>query len=168
MPQVWGGLDVAVHQHQVGAALVRLLDPLHHLGAGGDAQLGGNAALERRHDQRAEQQHGLLLADDLDDIGALPLLAIGDVLEARLAQLDAHGVRLHRLDGVTHVLHALLGDVGGAYQVDLTVTEPHLGHGGGQRLPPPPRSRFPVLARRALTHPGRASPSFRRRRSSIQ
>ena len=49
-------LDAAIGEDELGALLAGALDRGHHLGAGLDAELARDPSLERRHDQRAEEE----------------------------------------------------------------------------------------------------------------
>ena len=85
------------------------------------------------------RERRLALAHDLEDVELAPGLLVLQVLVARLAEFDADGVGLDRLDRLVRVADALGRDVGSADQEDLAVVERDLPHGGGKvrgRRPP--------------------------------
>ena len=71
-----------------------------------------------RHDQRAEQEVRLAFAQHREDVELAPRVRVGEALVARLAELDAHRVGSHAIDGGAHVLDRAGRDVGGADQED--------------------------------------------------
>jgi hypothetical protein len=113
-----GRLDVAVGQHQLGADVLGRLHRLLQLGPRLDPQLLAQAALVRRERQIRQQEQHLAVANHLEDVQLAPAIGVEHRVEARGAQLDAHGVRPHRLDGVPDLLDALLRDVRRAHQID--------------------------------------------------
>ncbi len=125
-------LDVAIGQDELGSGFFRQLDALEHLGARLDAQLLAQTPIEAGHDQLRQQEGGLLLPDDLEDVHLRPVVRLGHRLVASLAQLNADGVGFDRFDRRADVLDALLGQVRGANEVYISVTDPHVRNTLGQ------------------------------------
>lgn len=74
----------------------------------------------------SQKKGGFLLPDDLEDVHLAPVVRLGHRLVASLAQLDANGVRLHGLDRRANVFNALGGQMSGADEVYVLVSDLHV------------------------------------------
>ena len=102
-----------------GSRRFRAFNRLQHFLAGFNIEFSGDALLKRGQHQIGEQQEGLFLLYDFDNVGLLPAIPLPDRLIARLAELDADGVGLLGFDDLLHQVHAFTRYVRGADQNDF-------------------------------------------------
>ena len=124
--------DVAVDQPHGNVALARALDGRSHLAARLDTELLAEAFLIGRQRKLRSDHAGASGADHLEQIEVAPVVLVGEVFKARLAQLDRDGVRFDGSDRGVHIVDAALRHVRGTEQNDLGIYELHGSHRGSR------------------------------------
>jgi len=108
------------------------VDGFEHFCAGLDAELLAEPAIEGAHYQLSQQDGGLFLLYDPENVHFLPHVFFGERIVAPLAQFDTHGVRFDLLDCLLDVLYALLRDVSRADKIDGLVVKCYVRDSLGQ------------------------------------
>ncbi len=112
-------LDFAVAQRIGDSLLLGKLCSTEDLLAGGAAGLVPHALLEGGEGHVCKQQKPLVLLDDFLDIHVGPSVLLILVFHPSVIELQADMVGLFGFNGELHLIHALLGDMGSAYEKDL-------------------------------------------------
>ncbi len=124
-----GDADFAIDQPDRQPARFGAVDRGFHLGAGLDAELLGEAALECRQRKIRGDEAGLALADDLEQIEIAKRFGIAQRTETRFAQLDGDRVERFALEHRAHGLGTRARNVRGAEQHELDIAAAHARDG---------------------------------------
>src|SRR6185295_7005218 len=102
-----------------------------HLGAGLDAEAGGDPALVRREPEVGEQVQRAALAHHLDHVEVAKCIGLGQRLVPRPIELDAHRVGTDPGDHLPDLIDAALRHVRGPDDVKRRIPRNKLGHRHG-------------------------------------